>query len=144
MAPAPPTLASPEIATVNANGALTGEQRRALGRDLYREQGKKLAMGVAWIAISLVMLRILLPVARSLIPMLLTDNHRGSRPIRLGDTTVALPLWAVLKWFLVLLALVVCRGLLRARQATGRLPAPAARPAPWDGRIGRGRGTAVR
>jgi hypothetical protein len=105
MAPAPPALASPEIATVNANGALTGEQRRALGRDLYREQGKKLAMGVAWIAISLVMLRILLPVARSLIPMLLTDNRRGSRPIRLGDTTVALPLWAVLKWFLVLLAL---------------------------------------
>ncbi|MDQ6907174.1 MAG: hypothetical protein M3176_10120 [Chloroflexota bacterium] len=105
MATVPRTLESPEIATVNANGGLTGDQRRVLGRDLYRERGKELAASLGWIVISLVMLRILLPVAGSLVPMLFTDNHRGSRPVRFASATVTLPLWAMLKWFLVLLAL---------------------------------------
>lgn len=105
MTAAPRTLESPEIATANANGKLTEGQRRALGRDLYREQWKKLAASLAWIAISLVMLRILLPVARTLLPELSAKNDRGRVPVRFGDTAVTLPLWAMLKWFLVLFAL---------------------------------------
>ena len=105
MALEPRTLESSEIVTVNANGSLTGEQRRALGRDLYREQWKKLAASLGWIAISLVMLRILLPLAGRLVPMLFTDNHSGSRSLRFGSAVVVLPLWAMLKWFFVLLAL---------------------------------------
>jgi hypothetical protein len=99
------TLESPEIATINESGSLTGDQRRVLGRDLYREQWKKLAANLGWIAISLAMLRILLPVAGSLVPMFFGDNERGSRPIKFGTATVVLPLWTILKWSLVLLAL---------------------------------------
>jgi hypothetical protein len=105
MAVMPRTLESPEITTVNASGSLTGDQRRALARDLYREQWKKPVASLGWIVISLVMLRILVPVARSIVPELFIDNQRGSRPITFGDATVMLPLWAMLKWFLVLFTL---------------------------------------
>ncbi len=102
----PPTLESPEIATVNANGRLTGDQRRVLGRDLYGEQWKTVGASLGWIIISLVMLRILLPVAVSLVPTLLDDGHRGGTPVKFRTgAVVTLPLWAMLKWFLVLLAL---------------------------------------
>lgn len=102
---APLTLESPEVAAVNANGSLTGDQRRMLGRDLYGERWKELAASLGWIAISLVMLRILLPVAVSLVPMLLDNGRRGGTPVKFRTGTVTLPLWAMLKWFLVLVAL---------------------------------------
>lgn len=102
---APLTLESPEVAAVNANGSLTGDQRRMLGRDLYGERWKGLAASLGWIAISLVMLRILLPVAVSLVPTLLDNGRRGGTPVKFRTGTVTLPLWAMLKWFLVLVAL---------------------------------------
>ena len=105
MAVMPRTLESPEIATVNASGSLTGDQRRALGRDWYGGRWKDLAASLGWVAISLVMLRILLPAAVSIVPLLFGDHHEGSTPVKFHGGTVALPLWAMLKWFLVLLAL---------------------------------------
>jgi len=105
MATAPLTLEAPEMVTANAHGNLTGDQRRVLARNFYGEHWKTPAAALGWIAASVIMLRILLPVFGSLVQTLFTDNHRGLVPLRFPAFTVALPLWTMLNVFLLLLTL---------------------------------------
>lgn len=105
MAALPLTLESSALTETNARGAITGEQRRALARDLYRENWKTPVKSLGWIAGSLVMLRILFPVFGRLVGTLFTENDRGLVPLRFPAFTVSLPLWTMLKVFLVLLTL---------------------------------------
>lgn len=101
----PLTLESPEIVAANARGVLNADQRRVLARDFYREGWKTPVAAIGWVVMSLVMLRILLPVAGDIVPRLLADGGRGRVPVRFGTATVTLPLWAMLQWFLALLTL---------------------------------------
>lgn len=105
MAALPLTLESPVLTEINARGVVAGEQRRALARDLYREHWKTPVKSLGWIAGSLIMLRILFPVFGRLVETLFTEDDVGLVPLRFPAFTVSLPLWTMLKVFLVLLTL---------------------------------------
>ena len=100
------TLESSTLTESNARGEIAAEQRRALARDLYREQWKTPVRSLGWIIGSLVMLRILFPVFGQLLGTLFSENDLGLVPLRFPAFTVSLPLWAMLKVFLVLLTLI--------------------------------------
>ncbi len=127
MAAPPLTLESPTLVEVNARGQVAGEQRRVLARDLYLQNWKTPVGSLGWIAGSLVMLRILTPVFGQLVGTLFTDNDAGLVPLRFPAFTVSLPLWTMLKVFLILVTLAYVAvvgvqvkhlvGFLRLRQA---------------------------
>ena len=98
-------LEAPEIVAANARGRLTGAQQRALGFDLLRDHFKRVAATCFWLLICTVMLWILIPVARKVIPGLFGVGDRGDAPVEIGGTMVTLPLWMLLNWFLALFIL---------------------------------------